>query len=408
MDNKTTYSANINLNNSKLTATGENSSLNFDVKTTGNASSLNNLKAGGALEAVTSFSDVNTTFDNQINLNGATLTTEGNSSAIKIAASDNTEQKYHTIANIQGGFAGIGIANTNNALTRSNSVKLNNSNINSANNAYLNSGYNFEDVPSKLTMNAFADVYNKTALTLSTAPKLEDKLTLNNTVDINSGSTINAVRNINIKAESGTEVITESAKEYNIYTDESGNSNIIVTTGHEGNASENQNNYVNIDGTINAGIHNSLKMTISGGKLSAKESENVNPTVTVTEGADIFDSSKINFNATVSMDNPFFADYNKTVSDMQAYTPSSSEYNSLYNQVAGIEKVMETYGFAEKMGSTNQYIVYDKIQIPAMELPDINLAGGNIDISTPTLKGNGTLNANAAKDLRTSVHKSKK
>ena len=58
--------------------------------------------------------------------------------------------------------------------------------------------------------------------------------------------------------------------------------------------------------------------------MSAKESENVNPTVTVTEGADIFDPSKINFNATVSMDNPFFADYNKAVRDMQAYTPSSS------------------------------------------------------------------------------------
>ena len=327
------------------------------------------------------------------------LATEGNNSAIKLAASDNTEQKYHTIANIQGGFAGIGVANTANTLNRANSIKLNNSTIDTANNAYLNSGYNFEDVPSKLVMTAFADVYNKTAIPLSNAPKLKNDLKINNTVDINSGSTINAVRNVNINAESGTEVVTESAKEYNIYNGTDGKGNVIVTTGHEGNAFETANNYVNIDGTINTGIRNSLKMTISGGKFSARESETENPTVTVTEGADIFDPSKINFSATATMDNPFLADYNKALSDMQAYTPNSAEYNSLYNQLIGIERLMATYGFAEKMSGTDQYVVYDKIQIPAMELPDIALAGGNIDINTPTLKGNGTLNANAAKDL---------
>ena len=71
-------------------------------------------------------------------------------------------------------------------------------------------------------MTVFADVYNKTAIPLTTAPSLKNDLEVKNTVDINSGSAINAIRNVNIKAESGTEVITESAKEYNIYTGENG------------------------------------------------------------------------------------------------------------------------------------------------------------------------------------------
>ena len=116
------------------------------------------------------------------------------------------------------------------------------------------SGYNVRGIPSKITMTVFADVYNKTALPLTTAPSLKNDPEVKNTVNINAGSTINAIRNVNINAESGTEVITESA-----------------------------NNSVNIDGTINAGIHNSLKMTISGGKLFTNESEN--PSVEVTEGA---------------------------------------------------------------------------------------------------------------------------
>jgi len=140
LENKTNYAANINLINSKLTTTGESSFLTLDVQTSGNASSLNNLKAAGALEVVTSNSDINTTFDNQINLNGATLTTQGNESATKLTSSDTTEQKYHTIANIQGGFAGVGIANTANTLTRANSINLSDSTLDAANNVYLNSG----------------------------------------------------------------------------------------------------------------------------------------------------------------------------------------------------------------------------------------------------------------------------
>lgn len=118
----------------------------------------------------------------------------------------------------------------------------------------------------------------------------------------------------------------------------------------------------------------------------------------MTEGADIFNPPSINFNATATMTNPFLADYNKALSDLQAYTPGSNEYKSLRNEVVGMEKVMATYGFAEKI--SDQYTVRDKIEIPAMELPNIELAGGNIDIKTDKLTGNGKLNANAAKELR--------
>ncbi len=251
---------------------------NADIKTAGsqNYTAINelgyslDLEAAGAVETVISNSEINTTFDNQININSSTLATEGDESAIKLTSGDLTEQKYHTIANIQGGALGIGLANTDNTLNRSNAVKLNNSAIDAANNVYLNSG------ESKLTMMTFADVYNKTALPLSTAPTLKDNLKINNTVDINSGSTISAARNVNIKAQSGTEVITESAKEYNIYSGEGGTGNVIVTTGREGNAYETANNFVNIDGTIinntrglqNAGEDPMLKYTFGSQKFS--------------------------------------------------------------------------------------------------------------------------------------------
>ncbi len=61
---------------------------------------------------------------------------------------------------------------------------------------------------------------------------------------------------------------------------------------------------------------------------------------------------------------------------MQAYTPGSAEYVSLYNQVHGI-------------------IVYDKIQIPAKEL----ISGRwKYRYQHADFKG-GILNANAAKEL---------
>ena len=240
--NKTKYAATVNVNNSELTATGKASSLNMNAQTTGKVSSLNNLKAAGAVEVVVSSSDIDTTFDNQINVNRSTLTTEGN-------------------------------------------------------------------------------------------------------------------------------------------------------------ASETANNFVNVDGTINAGIHSSLKMKISGGNLSA----NAKPTVTVTEGADIFDPSTINFKATATMENPFLADYNEALSDLQAYAPGTAEYNSLLNQVIGMEKVMATYGFAEKISGSDRYTVRDKMQVPAMEMPNIELAGGKVYVNDVAATESGDLKVNTQESYMPAV-----
>jgi len=62
-------------------------------------------------------------------VNNSTLTSNG----INLATNDNTELDYHTIANIQGGFAGLGVSNTKNELNRANAVNVNDSTLNANN-----------------------------------------------------------------------------------------------------------------------------------------------------------------------------------------------------------------------------------------------------------------------------------
>lgn len=133
LTSNTHYQSNINVANSNLTSTGN---ITFTANTEGDAKTLNNLDAAGAIEVVVSESDVNNTFDNSVNINKSKITADGDVTA---AAYDRTTQRYQTIANIQGGAAGVAGAEEKNSLTRVNSVNLVNSSIN-ADNVNLNSG----------------------------------------------------------------------------------------------------------------------------------------------------------------------------------------------------------------------------------------------------------------------------
>ena len=481
LTDKASYKSAINISGSNVKTTGDKANITMTANTEGEAYALNNLKAAGAIEVVVSESDFNTNFDNAINLKGSLITTTGDLADFTAATYDRTEQRYQTIANIQGGAAGVAGAEEKNTLSRSNAINLESSNIN-ADSVNLNSGYDSENVAGKLTLTTFADVYNKTALPLASEPEMKNNLSVSGSVNLDSKSSIKTVRDVNIKAEAGTEIVTESAKEYNIYTNASGKGQTIVTTGHEGNPLESRNTAVNIDGNIETGIHNALAIDLTGeNKVSTKqvtlytvtfestwlgsvgqwlgrnpnvtqtsrtnltpdrevaprfrytfssyspidlntaathaekvESNTTKVTVadkeignlkaTVTKGADFFDEKSIDMDGRTMVYNPYLKDYNQALSDMQRYTPGSTEHNKLKAQAEGIVKVMAAYGFADEIldskgKGTGQYMTYESLNGPAIEIPNISVAGGNVDISAGEVKGTGKIVANAANEL---------
>lgn len=71
---------------------------------------------------------------------------------------------------------------------------------------------------SYLTMSLLSDAYNRTAIQLSTNPALINNMTQKNSVNIDSGSNLKSMRNINLQSTTGDSEVFESTREYNIYT----------------------------------------------------------------------------------------------------------------------------------------------------------------------------------------------
>ena len=84
-----------------------------------------------------------------------------------------------------------------------------------------------------------ADAYNKTALPVYTDPSVKNTMVQSNQVMIAGGSTVGSVRHVNVKAGKGKTTVTESAREYNIYTGTGGSGSVASTALGENIKSEN-------------------------------------------------------------------------------------------------------------------------------------------------------------------------
>lgn len=131
MTSNSTYRANVNIgteNGDKvvMSTSGDNSSISIDAQTTGSIETKNKLDATGVVALVIAGSGFNTNIENNINVNNATLQTNGKNSDISFGASENVKLRFLTAANLNGGLGGVTYADTNNILNRTNKINVNN------------------------------------------------------------------------------------------------------------------------------------------------------------------------------------------------------------------------------------------------------------------------------------------
>ena len=99
----------------------------------------------------------------------------------------------------------------------------------STNDVNLYAGSNSGGINSSLDLEVLADAYNKTALPVYTDPSVKNTMAQSNQVMIAGGSTVGSVRHVNVKAGKGKTTVTESAREYNIYTGTGGSGSVAST-----------------------------------------------------------------------------------------------------------------------------------------------------------------------------------
>ena len=416
MDNDLTYTAGVNINNATLSGTGSAGSIEALAYTDGKMNYSNTLKSAGVVPVTIAASKNVITYNNSINVSGSNLSTAKADQDITLAATDETTATFDTTADTQGGAVGAASAKTDNTLNRSNKITVTNGKILSTNDVNIYAGANLDGITSSLTYNVLADAYNKTAVPLATAPKAKNTMTQENQVSINGD--IDSVRHVNFKAGKGMTTVSTSAREYNIYKGTSGSGSVTSTALGEVTPGETVANYVDIASgkRVRAGIHNNLELTISGStKVTNPEFDASGNVISGKEGSIDFSGIKVETGAgqdwfdtkqnvtadVVELQNGLYARLQEINDLLGQYASTSDEYSILNSERNRIITQMEENGFVKTSveGGKTYKSIFDKISLPAVDVKDIVVSGGNINIEADKLQGSGSLTAQGAKNL---------
>lgn len=403
------FDAGVTVNNSTLHTTGSGG-ITAQATTGGTISSKNSLKSAGVIPVALAFSKHSIDYDNAVKVEGnSTLTTDKADSDITLAAADDTDVKLETIADTQGGAVGAASAEAENTMNRSNKITLGSgSTLHSTNDINLYAGENAGGAKSGLNLQVLADAYNNTAIPVYTDPKVKNTMTQANQVEL--AGTAESVRHINASAAKGTTTVTESAQEYKIWTGTGGSGSVSSTALGDDISSETEANFVNVTGSATAGIHNKLDITIDG-ETKMQSSDNNDGTagkkidysgitVNITEGGDWFDADSLKLDD-MTLVNGLMDRYNEVMGYLKAYgsNKNSEAYKAYEAEKNLLLLEMEKAGLAEKSTENGVLTPLDSIPLPAIEIPDIVVSGGNINIDADQLKGTGSLTAQGAPQL---------
>lgn len=396
VENTLAYTAQVNLNkNTVLTGSGDHGAITALAATTGDMNYKNDLKSGGIVATTAAYSKNDLTYANSVNATEATLKTAKAGQNITLAATDNTYASFETIADTQGGGVGAATAETENTFHRSNTISLTKGLVESMNDVNLYAGADQNGIRSVLNYSAIADAYNKTIMPLASDPILGNTMTQTNHVDVNGE--VRSVRHTDLKAAQGLTSVSESAREYNNYTGGAGTGSTTSTAQGTHTSSETTQNSVSIgsSGSITAGIHTDLDLTIDGKTKAATTAEG-KPALdwssikaTVNAGSEWFSADSVK-PTSVTLTNTLMSRYNSLANVIGQYSPESNEYKVLLAEMKELKALMETNGFV-KNGA-----ILDEITVAAINLPDIVVSGGNIVIDSDAVSGTGSLTAQGA------------
>ena len=388
------YAAKVNLDKATLAATGEGGSLTAEAGTGGTMTYLNQLKSAGVIPVTVAKSTNTVNYDNGVSATDSTLTTGKADQDITLAANDETTASFKTVADTQGGAVGAASSESENNLIRSNKIALSGGRLESMNDVNLYAGADAAGLRSILNYNVVADAYNKTAIPLSTNPKINNEMSQANQVDLDG--TVRSVRHTNLKAGKGLTTVAESAREYNVYTGTSGTGSLTSTSLGEQAGSEQTENKVHIgaNGSVTAGIHTDLDVTIDG---TAKfQDDGTNATIsgigiTINKGADWYKPEDITIMG-VTIKNNLAKRYRELNDQITQYSSDSNEYKLIKAELDGLRSQMIENGF---MGKEDSF-VSDERNVAAVALPDAVVSGGNVVIDADSVEGNGSLAAKGA------------
>lgn len=352
--------------------------------------------------------------NNIINFETSHITGTKPEQDITVAACDNLEITAATYTEMTAGAAGATEAKTTNTVERTNKVNLKSGKIYSMRDVNLYAGRDEKGNNGLFTLIARAETYCGALIPFSTNPTLNNNLTQNNEINVESGMTesgmtIQSVRHSNLYADYGTENVKLLEARHSVYRDKTNKDTYVVSENGLPSGVETYNNYVRVDGSITAGISNVVGITIGGtGMFIVKDVNEKNMITAGGSGYTVYTFEEFKTLATGGLDivadsssgltkDKFtlgIADYisnlgdrleqlKKLVSDaaMSSDKTAYNAYKAELDRVTNLKAKMENIQEGRQL--YDAYIV----------IPDLVASGGNVNVDTGTLYGDGQITA---------------
>lgn len=414
----------------------------YEAKSEGDINVIANVKAGG-LGAATNAeisNVINSTNDVELGKDSL-LKTVKEGSDITLASSNNLDAIIKATADIPGAAAAAS-ALVNNDITRTDTVKVN-GDIYSINNINLYTGMSADKEKENLNVELIAEAFNRSAFTLKTDPKIDNKINQKNQVEVIKDADISSVRDINITANGGKDLIRKNTAEYKWYSGEGKDYTTISNSSNKGSDEVSTNNVAILNGKLTAGIQNKQNVTISGTvditgipdgteykdltnelkeifREQAKKNDNKLSGNALEEAAEkLFDERAIiaGSNNTPTIEGQYAGNieygvmdygsslinrYNELEKLMNSYSTGDNSDNKAYlgyrAEKARVLNELEKLGLVSK-DANGKITPIGNMEVQYISLPDIIASGGNIIIDADNMKGNGDIVAQGAPEI---------
>lgn len=336
-------------------------------------------------------------FANTVKVGTGSKFTTTDTGDLTFATYDNILSNVYSQSNYKGAIGTDLVSNAVNKVTRKNTVDIaQGTKLNSANDLNLYAGATDEGHLSELISSTTSEASNG-SLAISTSPQID--ITADSTNELKINGTAKAKADLNLIADKGTENVTKRAVKYS-FGEESDKGQIPVRRTVEDakyfKYSNKANSAIELNGAATAGDGNNVEVKISG---TAPRSDKPTYEVKFTDGNG---KALAGYAATTGSFNyaqTLAARWNELQELIGIYTAKTgnvtiAQYAGYVQELALLENKMARLGLLEtKNGKKTPKT--EGVNVNYVELPNILVSGGTVNITTPTLKGTGSIVANS-------------
>ena len=379
----------------------------------------------------------NITNDGRIEISGSDLKTSAAYKDITMSAADDLKLFTYCLSETPGGVLGGANSRLFNTINRTNDIQLTGkTKVYGMHDVNYYAGKKLDGSLSKMDLDSEARNFNGNILPIALNPTLENHVTQHNTLITATDSSSKSVRHTNIYADTAEELVRAMVVNDTMYGTIKEEGGYVTEAGGSKTYDKTINNYVDINGSVAAGMDSKLNIVIgehgdiaffNDGEREALHNKNAlskeellkkitvsgKPTASgTTEG--LTDETAKKIQDGIKLDSADYAQvlvnrYNEINELMSEYASDGKDTAVYLGYKAESERLLNEMLKAGVASEVNGEVIINgnidkdsRLMLDYVELPELSASGGNIVINTADLKSTaktGSLEANGSPEV---------